>query len=178
LIVQWRNDPDESALFFASPPTLSDQLSWFRSPRHNRIDYAICEQDSDKTIGTINFKNIDLQERTAESGKLIGDKDARGKGYAKEASAAFYMYGFAQLSLNAIFVQTRADNHPNIHLNTRLGYEITDSFHDRAGDNEVHEFYRMRLYARVVLTNLFYRANDRHGFIEMLHNRLSIHEES
>lgn len=128
LIVSWRNEPTARAMFFSNEKlTLDKHLDWFRGHRHDRVDYVICEAHHGKPIGTVNFKNIDQQAGSAEAGKLLGDMAYRGKGLAKEAVAAWLLYGFDVLKLSHIFVFTRVENVSNMNLNLKLGFKVVEA---------------------------------------------------
>ena len=58
----------------------------------------------------------------AEAGKLIGEQDYWGKGYAKEAFRIWIDFGFNNLSLKKIIVKTNVKNSKNIGLNLSLGF--------------------------------------------------------
>jgi UDP-4-amino-4,6-dideoxy-N-acetyl-beta-L-altrosamine N-acetyltransferase len=139
LILAWRNDPRVRALFQASHEiSLAEHLAWFESERLGRIDYMIVLKASGRPIGTLNFKNIGLEEGTAESGRLIGDLVARRQGYGHESALAWIEYGFATLGLTRIVGVTHRSNEANIGLNQALGYCLV-------GEDENSEFLRMEL---------------------------------
>jgi RimJ/RimL family protein N-acetyltransferase len=125
LVVSWRNEPVARSMFFSNEKlSLDNHLDWFRGPRHYRADYVICESHHGRPIGVVNFKNINQLAGSAEAGKLLGDKMFSGKGFAKEAFAAWLLYGFDALNLNYIFVFTRSDNVSSIRINLNLGFKV------------------------------------------------------
>lgn len=127
LVVAWRNEPDSLSRFASTQPiTEAQHLQWFRGERRGRVDYVIERKDTGRPIGVLNFKNIDDERRSAESGRLIGDLSARGQGFASEAAVAWFRYGFEQLGLERIVGITRRDNAANIRLNQSLGYRPAD----------------------------------------------------
>ena len=75
-------------------------------------------------IGILGFLNIDYIFKKAEMRKLIGDKNFRGKGYAKEATKLWIQYGIANLDLKKIYINTLEANIKNINLNEELGFKI------------------------------------------------------
>lgn len=120
-IVKWRNDPAiQKWMFNQDKLTKEGHLSWFEK-RENRIDYIICEAESSKPIGTVNYINI--EENRAEAGKMLGDKNYWGGGYAKEAFILWLNIGFNDLGFDHIYVKTMSHNKPNIGLNRKLGFE-------------------------------------------------------
>ena len=168
LIVAWRSEPSTAAMFFSSPPTLQEHLDWFHSDREDRVDYVIAIAEERRPIGVVNFKNIDLSGGIAEGGKLLGDRSSRGKGYAKEAFAAWLLYGFGTLELETIEVRTRADNSPNIGLNKRLGFTTDDKYTARAGDGTQQTFLRMTLNRKAIQDHPYFHQIDEQAYFERL----------
>lgn len=122
LVLSWRNAPEVLALMEQQTPiSLEQHLTWFRGPRLGRVDYVILRRDISEPIGVLSFKNI--REGTAESGRLIGHLPSRGQGFAREASVAWFEYGFEKLGLHQIIGITHETNAANIHLNQSLGYQ-------------------------------------------------------
>lgn len=120
-IVKWRNDPAiQKWMFNQDIITIEGHLNWFEK-RENRIDYMICEVESGNPIGTVNFINIEYKR--AEAGKMLGDKNYWGGGYAKEAFILWLNIGLNELGFDEIYVKTMSHNKPNIGLNRKLGFE-------------------------------------------------------
>lgn len=125
-IVTWRNDPDINQWFFSSGKlTVESHLEWFKK-RESRIDYMICLKPALQAIGTINFANIDERNKTAEAGKMIGDKNLWGKGFGTEAFRLWVKYGFEKLKLDKIYVRTYPDNTRNMKVNQKIGFEVEE----------------------------------------------------
>lgn len=143
LIVKWR--AQASAQFLRPQPTLAEHLAWFSSERPGRVDYAIVDRVDGRAIGLVNFRDIDETDRTAEVGKLVGEPSYRGRGYGQEATAAWLLYGFGELDFHRIDAWTRSDNHANIHVNAKLGYDLTEERRFRTADGANAEFVKMTL---------------------------------
>lgn len=131
-IVKWRNDPAiQKWMFNQDKISVEGHISWFKK-RKDRMDYIICEAENGRPIGTVNFINI--EEKKAEAGKMLGDKNYWGGGYAKEAFILWLNIGFNDLGFEEIYVKTMTHNKSNIGLNSKLGFkekeiqmkEITD----------------------------------------------------
>ena len=82
----------------------------------------VCEQGV--PIGAVAFLSIDPVQRRAELRKLIGQKSARGKGYAEEATHLWIRYGAQQLGLEKIYVSTLQTHIRNVQLNERIGFKM------------------------------------------------------
>ena len=121
-IVEWRNDPEiKKWMFNQEEITIESHLNWFRKRSSNRLDYMICDKQTNLPIGTVSFSNI--EDKKAEAGKMIGNKKYRGKGYAKEAYTLWLKYGFSELNLEEIYGRTMIDNISNIKLNENIGFK-------------------------------------------------------
>lgn len=120
-IVQWRNDPEIMKwMFNQNKLSVESHLKWFHSRNPNRIDYVICDSVDAKPIGTLNYVHNENGE--AEAGKMLGNKEYWGKGYAREAFELWMEYGFTHLGFDKIVIYTMATNFGNIKLNEKLGF--------------------------------------------------------
>lgn len=133
-IVKWRNDPAiQKWMFKQDELTIEGHLNWFKK-RENRIDYIICEAKVGKPIGTLNYINI--EDKRAEAGKMLGDKNYWGGGYAKEAFILWLNIGFNELGFDEIYVKTMGHNKPNIGLNRKLGFTEKERRTKKITDNQ------------------------------------------
>jgi RimJ/RimL family protein N-acetyltransferase len=97
-------------------------------------------------IGAITYLNYDSVQRKAELRKLIGDKNWRGKGLAKEATRLWLDYGLSQLRLRKVFLDTLDTNLHNIRLNEELGFQIEGILRNEVYfDGRMHDVLRMGL---------------------------------
>ena len=81
----------------------------------------IIHDEHDRAIGLTSLFNITSAPDSGELAKLIGEPDARGKGYAKESEVLMLGYAFDRLKLNRVFIRTAGFNLQNIKLNEKLG---------------------------------------------------------
>ncbi len=97
-------------------------------------------------IGAVAFLDYNVQHFRAELRKLIGRKDMRGKGYAKEASEMWIRYGFSTLDLEKIYLNTFDTNIRNIRLNEELGFRVEGILRKEVFvDGEYRDVLRMGL---------------------------------
>ena len=121
-VVEWRNNKDILKwMFKKNKISVEDHKKWFNS-REKRYDYIILDKKKLKPIGTVNYVLNSKNKFVAEAGKLIGEQDYWGKGYAKEAFRIWIDFGFNNLSLKKIIVKTNVKNSKNIGLNLSLGF--------------------------------------------------------
>lgn len=167
-VVAWRSHPATAVLFFGAPPTLEEHLRWFEGPRFSRVDYVVVERATGRRIGTLNYKDIDENRRTAETGTLIGHRPSRGRGLALEAKVAWMLYGFACLGLASVHVQIRSDNKRMIALDAGIGYVREGERRLKTASGEWHAFVRMRLDAETCAHYEAYDRFDLHGFLRRI----------
>ena len=123
-IVRWRSSPEILAQMFADEPlTRARHLEWLVliQARGDRQEFVIVETAIGRSIGTVGL-GIDVKNHRAEFGILIGEPDARGKGYAHEAGDLILRYAFDDLKLHRVYLHTFADNGPAIRLYEALGF--------------------------------------------------------
>jgi len=91
---------------------------------NSRNEVGIIHETDGAPIGAVAFLDIDKQQQRAELRKLIGVADARGKGYAEEATRLWIQYGGQILGLQKIYVSTLQTHLRNIQLNEAIGFRV------------------------------------------------------
>lgn len=86
------------------PSTIESEEVWYeRATREaDGVVFLIRERLSKVPIGTTGFHDIDLRNRAAVFGILIGESNARGQGYGTEAASLMLDYGFNVLGLHSV----------------------------------------------------------------------------
>lgn len=94
------------------PYTKEQAVEYIHQVRQSQTDmvFAIVLKNEDRHIGNIALQLINLIYRSAELSLLIGETDAWGCGYAKEASRLVCNHGFNDLNLRRIGCGTFASN--------------------------------------------------------------------
>ena len=138
-VVRMRAEPEVQAqLFSERPPTIEEHLRWLADmeARGDRHEFIIVERASGRSVGTIGLSRIDLVNRRAEYGVLIGEPDARGKGLAAEASRLLLAYAFGTLGLRRVYLHVLARNADALRLYRRVGFQPEGVLrqHVRKGD--------------------------------------------
>jgi RimJ/RimL family protein N-acetyltransferase len=87
-----------------------------------RHDFIVCLQE-DQPTGMVCLHQIDPVIRQAEMTKLLGVREARGHGYAREATLLLLAYAFDKLGLERVYLRTAGLNMRNIRLNERIGFQ-------------------------------------------------------
>ena len=121
ILEQWMND-EYGRHFLLTAATAQFSNVAHLLADEDAIIGIICENQ--KPIGAVAYLSIDSVQRRAELRKLIGEKSARGKGFAEEATHLWINYGAAQLGLQKIFVSTLQTHIRNIQLNENIGFKV------------------------------------------------------
>jgi len=105
LLTRWSNDLVARHNISIPLPQTVEQ----RTARYERdalgeegVDFAVYEREGWRPIGTVSLFNIDYRNRCADFGILIGEPDARGKGYGTEATRLMLDYAFTALGLRSV----------------------------------------------------------------------------
>ncbi len=108
----WIND-DETNFWrgLYHPTTTSEAQRWIKDQMHAASDHmavAIETEISGKptTVGFMGLRSICSRSRRAELWIYLGDKTVWGKGYGQEAITALCRYGFTEMNLFRIWLET------------------------------------------------------------------------
>lgn len=128
--LSWRNQDGIRKWFVHSEPLTPDQhRGWFLKYLDRDDDFLFLIEETDrlrKPIGQVGLYRIDWPGRSAEFGRiLIGEPDARGLGYAGEATALLLGFAFRDWGLGAVDLEVFADNERAIRVYRRCGFEAT-----------------------------------------------------
>jgi RimJ/RimL family protein N-acetyltransferase len=85
------------------PKTRESEEAWYDNlARNDEVLFTIREKASGQPIGNCGLNHIDRPNRCATFGILIGEQDARGKGYGTEAAHLILDYAFTALGLHGV----------------------------------------------------------------------------
>lgn len=104
----WINDLSVTRFLNSRPMSIDEEIDWYESVvKSDRMVYfTIYELPSYRPIGGVDLHGIDIRNRTAELGIMIGEKGARGRGLGTEAVRLACDYGFHVMELNSIWLLT------------------------------------------------------------------------
>jgi RimJ/RimL family protein N-acetyltransferase len=91
--------------------------------QQNNLTLVVCDRENGESIGFVHLTNIDYRNRKASFGKLIGEKQYWGKGYATEATMLMLYHGFYELGLERIEARQLIDNVASIKVNKKCGFQ-------------------------------------------------------
>ena len=111
----WRNNENVRYFYSGHPFFINQEKEekWMEKICVSDIpltSFGIEELQSNTLIGMSFLKDINLIHRTAEFAIFIGDENAKGKGYAKEATNKTIAFAFTNLNLNRVFLKVQEDN--------------------------------------------------------------------
>ena len=86
--------------------------------------YAIYLKQGDVLIGYGGFKNFNTEDRTAEVGLTLGEKQYHGRGLGAESLWLLCKVGFEALNLCNILAENYADNPIAIHNARKVGFRF------------------------------------------------------
>lgn len=125
---KWRNDLQikKSAMMHPFPVTMESEKEWFENISQKKdnqlIVFSICEKESGNFIGFVKLFNINWVHRFCYFGIIIGEDDARGKGYGYEALSLISKYAFDILNINKILLEVIKANDAAVKLYKKFGF--------------------------------------------------------
>lgn len=112
LVKKWDNDVE-----------VSKYREVDRNIRLSSVNFGIYDKASAKLIGSIGISSIDQNNRHAEIGMAIGNKDYWGKGYGTDAVGMILEYCFNKLQLNKVYLDVWEENKRAIGCYVKCGFK-------------------------------------------------------
>lgn len=133
---RWINDFNSQlrvGLPMPGPVTAEFEEQWYGSisTGSERNTFVIRELSTMAMIGSTGLHDIDLRHRSATFGIMIGDPDARGKGYGAEAATLMLDYGFTVLGLHSMSLTVAGFNLAGQKAYKRAGFRECGRLRDR-----------------------------------------------
>lgn len=127
LLQRWINDFEVTRTLASRlvPMTLEQEEAWYEGAgkSENDVRFILYQRDGMRPVGVAGLHHIEHNNRTAEFGVLIGEKDCWGKGYGTEATRLMLDYGFTCLGLHAIMLHVHVYNQRGISAYKRAGFK-------------------------------------------------------
>ena len=129
LIVKWRNKESVRKHFiFRDDFTNEMHKNWMKTKvETGKVVQFIIEALDDGNsmpIGSVYFRDVDMQNRSAEFGRFIGEDCTRGKGLGTEATRLFVEYGVQTLGLHRIMLRVLKENERAVKSYLNVGFEV------------------------------------------------------
>ncbi len=125
-IVRWRNsDSVRKRFIYQGFFTKESHENWIRTMVETGkvVQMMICENATDRAVGSVYVRDIDRTHHKAEYGIFIGEESARGKGYGTAAAKLMLRYCFKELLLHRVFLRVYAENSRAIRSYEKAGFE-------------------------------------------------------
>jgi ribosomal-protein-alanine N-acetyltransferase len=129
LLNKWHNDDQINILTGGRKHFVSKEYDkkWLEDKmlnNANQIYCAICCSENGKMIGYISLTGIDFVNRNAFwGGIIIGDLNARSKGYASKAAILLMNHAFFELGLLKVYGNWLAENKVSIFTAKMIGFK-------------------------------------------------------
>lgn len=124
-IVNWRNNPRVRKNFiYQKPFTREGHLGWIENKVNTGevIQFIICEEETDRPVGSVYFRDISKEHHKAEYGIFIGEDDAIGQGIGSEACRLACEYGFGVEKWHKIMLRAFSDNKAALRSYEKAGF--------------------------------------------------------
>lgn len=124
---EWKNDEETYKNLGGGfmPTSIDQQIKWLESMidiSGNNKRFIICDNEN-MPLGMVGLYGINWIHRTSEIGIYIGNKDAKGKGYGKEACELIEKFAKDYLNLRKIKLNVVFENKIALNMWETLGYE-------------------------------------------------------
>lgn len=107
---RWDNDfAVLRTLFIPRPSTLEEYEAFYESLKERNDEwmiFTIYERATMRPIGRADLSSISYRDRSAEFSIIIGEADARGRGYGTETTRLMLDFAFNGLCLHSVGLQT------------------------------------------------------------------------
>jgi len=106
------------------PMTVEAETTWYESAVTSSVDIAftIYERATGRPIGNTDLHGVDHRNRTATFGIVIGEPDARGKGYGTETTRLMLDYAFTALGLHNVMLTVFEFNPAGLRAYEKAGF--------------------------------------------------------
>jgi diamine N-acetyltransferase len=92
------------------PMTLEQEQAWFDGVSGDTLAFTIYERATWRPIGNTSLLHLDQHSRTAEFGILIGETEARGRGFGAETTGLMLDYAFTAIGLHSVLLRVHEYN--------------------------------------------------------------------
>ncbi len=112
--LRWRNDFSVARTldYDPGPETLEARMAWYErvSTDQETVRFTVYERVTWRPIGLANLHDLDHRQGTAELGLVIGEQEARGRGYGTDVTRLMLDFAFTALGLHSVMLRVYAYN--------------------------------------------------------------------
>ena len=108
------------------PMTLEQEQAWYdgASKSSSTYSFTIYDRATWTPLGNTSLMDVDWRNRSAEFGILIGEADARGKGYGTEVTSLMLDFAFTALGLHSLFLRVHEYNLAGQRAYEKAGFKV------------------------------------------------------
>jgi [ribosomal protein S5]-alanine N-acetyltransferase len=121
----WFNDPEvRRTIRRYQPMTLAAEEDFLRRlpESDTNLPLAVMTRGQDRFIGMTGLHEIDVRNRHAAFGLMIGDKGMWGRGYGTEVTRLVVGHAFGTMNLNRVWLHVFEYNERGIRAYTKVGF--------------------------------------------------------
>ena len=128
LLLEWENDPENWLVSGTLNPFSKSVMQAYIENSHlsiyqtNQYRFMIELLDSEICIGSVDLFDFDPFHKRAGLGILIGEKEYRGEGNAKQALNLVINYSFNHLDLHQLYCNILSENEVSLSLFRKQGF--------------------------------------------------------
>lgn len=125
LIVAWRNkDAVRRNFIYQEKFTREGHEDWIKNKVETGqvVQMIICDDATDRPLGSVYIRDIDRKHNKAEYGIFIGEDDARGRGVGTAAAKLMLRYCFQEEKLHRVYLRVFAANLQAIRSYEKAGF--------------------------------------------------------
>ncbi len=149
-IVKWRNSERvRSRFIYREPFTVEGHCRWIETMVNTGkvVQFMICEKEGMRPVGSVYFRDINREKKSAEYGIFLGEDDALGKGYGTETANLAVEYAFSRMGLKQLILRVFTDNEAAVRSYRRVGFKEEKVLKDvECSDGERKDMLLMSLY--------------------------------
>lgn len=124
---RWRNDSEVWKLTFRQPdqvvtPALEEEWIDKVLADKNRLNFAICLNETKQYIGNVYLTDIDWMEKSGFQGTFIGEKSFWGKGIGTQARMLMHQIVAEEYGIKMIYSEILEDNLASIKSALKCGF--------------------------------------------------------
>jgi RimJ/RimL family protein N-acetyltransferase len=126
LYLRWINDFGTTRMLGLPPRpmTLEQETAWYdqAAVSDERYNFTIYERASGRAIGNCGLHEVDLANRRTVVGIMIGEPEARGRGYGTEAMRLLLDYAFTILGMHSVMLTVFEYNQAALRCYQKVGF--------------------------------------------------------
>jgi RimJ/RimL family protein N-acetyltransferase len=126
IYLRWINDFGTTRMLGLPPRpmTLEQETAWYERAAVDdaRVGFTIYERATGRAVGNCGLHEVDPPNRRTMVGIMIGEPDARGRGYGTEAMRLLLDYAFTVLGLHSVMLTVFEYNHAGRRCYEKVGF--------------------------------------------------------